>query len=173
MGNDSARVPPPFTLFLGISESCSNSSDPGLAGWPRSCAAWEDQEVQGMAHPILSSQHQREGGCKKKEPVCLIHCKLANINQKPILPSIVNINFEKKHRATNLQHEVNYFILRQGQISRGSLRHFFVFLFFSFFFLSFFYYYYYILTNFIAHFICSQITFLLLFDTSMTLFPSW
>ena len=76
---------------------------------------------------------------KKKEPVCLIHCKLANINQKPILSSIVNINFEKKHRDTNLQHEVNYFILRQGQISRRSLGHFFVSLFFSFFFLSFFF----------------------------------
>lgn len=96
---------------------------------------------------------------KKKEPICLIHCKLSNINQKPILPSIANINFEKKHKATNLQLEVNYFIVRQGQISRHSLGHFvsiFLFFFLSF---VFFHYYYYILTNFIAHFICSQITF--------------
>ena len=85
---------------------------------------------------------------KKKEPVCLIHCKLANINQKPILPSIVNINFEKKHRATNLQHEVNYFILRQGQISSRSLGHFFVSLFFSFFFLSFFFFFFTIIITF-------------------------
>lgn len=32
MGNDSASVPP-FTLFPGISESCSNSSDPGPGRW--------------------------------------------------------------------------------------------------------------------------------------------
>ena len=86
MGNDSARVPP-FTLFPGISESSSNSSDPDLACWPQSCTAWEGQEAQAWPpHPFLTASVR--GGCKKKkkEPVCLIHGKLSNSNQKPILP---------------------------------------------------------------------------------------
>ena len=66
MGNDSARVPP-FTLFPGISESSSNSSDPDLACWPQSCTAWEDQEAPAWPpHPFLTAS-EGGGGCKKKK----------------------------------------------------------------------------------------------------------
>lgn len=77
--------------------------------------------------------------------------------------SIVNINFKGNGRAPNLQHEMNYFTTRQragSWLQPGVVLSLF---------LSsssstlrtppFFFYYYYVLTNFIAHFICSQITF--------------
>ena len=165
---------PPFTLFPGISERRSSSSDLGPCSWtwPGPCPLGLQRYSPGRgkrfkswpAPPPPHSIKVREDAKEKKKTKKPHQSVWYTANFPTSIRilyslSIVNINFKRKYRATNLQHEMNYFTARQRAdfwMEPWILLSLFLSSSSSIFF---FYHYYYVLTNFIAHFICSQITF--------------